>query len=562
MIPHQPQNQFGVPMPNPWMQNHWNQGPWNQGPQRSGEDYRAEAEKARLQMLQADGKAQIDRLLDENRRMAEAIQKAHDHPREDPALKAQLEREREERHKAERAAEHAAFEARLALMTASAKPTGPSEEALRLTRLEEDRKRDEERRRYEDQLKEMRDESRRREDALALEMRALRDRPTGPDPMIQFLMQQQETARETARIQADGAKEAARLQSEAMRERGREQSELINGLKAYMMSPMETARLVNDASQGQHQFVKSMASTFNDVAGVMSGYMRNMMENMAGPAESPVTRVVEGTIATAKEMFDRWNTSKTQADVARTNAQRDVMRAQAEASRPWMPGEGQPVAQPVTPSPAANGNGQAQTWVTPPPVAQAGLSGATVPSPLREGGKTDEQWFGPALPDMLQLREGILHFIESISMQPMRMMADGSAPEGISPDKAAQYILMAANLIAKENVQGVVAFDRLFGQQMYSDLMKVLLPDGMAPASMTTGFRDDTLKYLYRLVEGKSLHEVEDRDDDGEDHDADADDDSDDENDHDDNPDQDGIVVVVPAKAKAKAKAKTQSQQR
>jgi len=476
-------------------------------------DYRAEAERARLATIEASTKAQVDRLLDENRRLAETVQRANEHPREDPNMKAQLEAAREARHQAELVAERNAFEARLAAFTA--KPTGPSEEMLRMQKMEDDNRREreerarkEERDRQDAQLKEMREEARRDREALVATINELKSRPTGPDPILVMIQQQAEASKEAARIQADASKEIARLAADSARERGREQDTLLANLKHYMMSPGDTARLINDQQQGQHMFVNNMAKTFNDVAGVMRDWYGNMMQQMQSPPESPVIRVVEGGIASFKDMFDRWTTGKTQTQIQQMRTQSDVARAQADAMRPIMPQ--QVVQQP------ANGNGQPQVWQPPPPVVPVSLAGApsaaSVPEappvpaggPLRIGGKSDAEWFGAGLNDILQMREHAAFFVESIAMDPIRPHPQNpNRPAGLGPDEAAKYVLTAVKFLESQTPPvPVLAFDYLFKQQMYPQLVEALLPD------IHPSYRMEMLTYLRGLLDGKSMDQI------------------------------------------------------
>ena len=507
---------------------------------------RQEAEAARLQAIEERHKRELDRVLDDNRRMNEQARTAAA-PSEDPAMRERLEREREERFKASLDAERARADAAIQLMLAkieAQKQTGPSEADQRVARLEEENRRTEERRRQEDQIKEMRDESRRREDQMMAMITALKDQPRGPDPMIQMMMmqnqQQMEAAKEGARMQAEAAKESARLNAEAARERTREQADLLGNLKHYMMSPTEVARMINDGQQGQHMFVKSMAGTFNDVAGVMRDWFQNMAQTMGGQPESPAVRVIEGAVASAKDMCERWNQGKTQTEVARANAQARMAQSQAEAysavNRPAT-APGPVVTPPPAPMPSTPGitttppNGDAQAaagWSAPPPVTQA--------PPLRKG-KTDEEWFGPALKDISDIREAANLFCESVAMDPPRMREDGSGPAGVGPDEAAMMIMQASAFIrakVKETpvlADQVKAFSYLFEQGMISQLVEVIFPD------VHPGYREDCCHFLFRLLDGKPLHDPnEEQDgDDGDDGDQTGDDDPDNDN-HDGQP--------------------------
>lgn len=509
------------------------------------EDYRREAEQARLTAVEMKGS--LERLAEENRRLAAEAAKAMQARPEDSALKQQLEREREERHKAELAAQQAAFKAELAAITAQLTANkGPSDAEVRVAALEaESRRKDEERRREDEARRDREAEARQRAEddrRRSDELKAIRDESQAAiaaanarteailasinaqpkvDPMQQLMMQMllnnTESAKEQARLQAETARETARIQADAAKDRAREQTDLLNGLKTYMMSPIEVARMIGDASQGQHQFVGTMTKTFSDAFGTMRDTYRNMMEAMQGPGESPVLRVIEGGVQSAKEMFERWNQSKATTQVAAMNAQRDVATAQAAAMRPIMPHEQRAAQAPQPANGNGNGNGTPTSgWQPPPPVAQqapqpqqAGLGNAVASVPvgdptLRKGGRTDAEWFGDALPDVLALREGIIDFIGSVSMNPPRI-GDDNRPIGIGPDQAALVAILAAQHIMQTGLKGIPAFEYLFQEKMYDALMDIILPDGFVDPTVASGFRTETLQYLYQLLNGNNL---------------------------------------------------------
>jgi hypothetical protein len=144
---------------------------------------------------------------------------------------------------------------------------------------------------------------------------------------------------------------------------------------------------------------------------------------------------------------------------------------------------------------------------------------------MREGGKTDEEWFGPALPDVLQLRTGVTQFLKSVSKDPPQLGPD-RRPLGFGPDQAAAFMIQAAAMIENYAKQpgfpGVFAFDYLFKNEMYGDLVEILLPD------VPQMFREDTLKFFYHLLSGKPIEgeievETEDEDDEGEEEEEESD---------------------------------------
>jgi hypothetical protein len=462
---------------------------------------RQEAEAARLTAQEERHKAEMQRVMDASQRAVDELRRSNEQrPRVDEGMQARLEHEREERRKAELAAEQTRFEATIKSMEArmeaqAHRPTGPSEADIRMQRLEDDARRREDQQRQDAALAQIREENRRREDMLMAQLTELKANRT--DPMMTFILQQMqsqnESAKEIARVQADAAKENARIQAELQRERTREQEVLIASMKPFMMAPAEMARMMSDKDSSQHQFVRSMATTFNDVAGVMRDWFANMAQMVGGQGESPVVGLAKDAIESAKDMFKTYNDGKSQVQAAQANAQREYIRAQAQANQPQQPQ-------------------QPQTWQPPPPVAQpsaqaGGLNGANsngaapaappAPSPLRKGGKTDEEWFGVAIDDIRDMRGQVATYQIAIAQDPPDLDPKTKQPRGMSPDQSAQTILTAAQIIEAKRIPGVYAFEYLYKNEMYSDLVEVLLPDASA------AYRTDAVRYLYhRLGQG------------------------------------------------------------
>jgi hypothetical protein len=123
-------------------------------------------------------------------------------------------------------------------------------------------------------------------------------------------------------------------------------------------------------------------------------------------------------------------------------------------------------------------------------------------------GHTDEEWFGPIMPRVTELRDGVDRFIESISMNPARLKKDGTV-DGVEPETAASVILQAAMLVMQQNIQ-IPAMMELLGQGRVADFMDVLLPNAPQP------YRDEVAQMVLAELQGGS--------DDGEDEDEDEDD--------------------------------------
>jgi hypothetical protein len=125
-------------------------------------------------------------------------------------------------------------------------------------------------------------------------------------------------------------------------------------------------------------------------------------------------------------------------------------------------------------------------------------------------GHTDEEWFGPILPKVVELREGVAKFIESISMTPPRLNKDGSV-DGVEPEQASSVILQAAMIVMQQQIP-IAAMIDLLGQGRVADFMDVLLPDAPQP------YRDEVAQMVLTELQGGADDEDEEdeEDEDGE----------------------------------------------
>lgn len=459
---------------------------------------KAENERLRLQQLEERHQAQVRAQEEAHQRALAALRDEIRNAKPtspDPALLDKLEREREERLKAERERERAEWEAKIAAMqAANAKAPGSDEIALLRQKMEEDRRRYEEENRRRDEEARRREDERRRDDEIARLRESINAKPQGPDPMMLMFLEQMKAS---AAFAAESAKEQARAQADVVRE-----------LRSQMIQPMEMARLIKEAGSGQDQIIQSTVRTLNDVFGTAQQWFQSMMQQMGGGGESPAIRLIEGGMSQVKDMADRYFQTKAQTEVAKSNAQREAAKAavaQAQAFSGQVMAAQQPALAPAaaasTPAPAATEQ------------PSSGLNGASAPAAtadpasakLRKGGRTDAQWFGPAIDDVGALRELAGKFCTSLKTGAKN--SDG-LPDGLGPDQAAMFVLQAANVLRTQVREGklpkdaVPAFSYLFENEMYPDLVEVLLPD--VPA----GYREDVLQFMFGLLEGKTPEQI------------------------------------------------------
>ena len=182
-----------------------------------------------------------------------------------------------------------------------------------------------------------------------------------------------------------------------------------------------------------------------------------------------------------------------------------------------------------------NGNGKPAfpPWVTPPKVKPVkpvevvgsgpvvvggGLGGVNAPAPAklrvvapedirRIKGRTDEEWFGPMLVKVNELRGFVALFIQGLEQDPP-VLLDNAA----NPEICALAIHQAALFVMEQQIP-IPAMVDLLVQGMVADFLDVLLPD--APQA----YRDDVARIL---MSNGETEEEDDDDDDDDDDDADA----------------------------------------
>lgn len=305
--------------------------------------------------------------------------------------------------------------------------------------------------------------------------------------------------------------------AEVLKEMARENNAAMQRFQSFMMNPVELMRLARESQDGIEKAIERTTRFTDNVVGMQQRVLENALSMQ--PQGNGVIEVVSKGLTDVKEFFERFVTSKSKEAIAGAQAQAEVARAQAHAvevhARATNP---QAFAQPGLSGPA---DVQQQQQFTPPPPPATATAIPVTDQPdeqrprriERLWGRTDEEWFGQALPDVLNLRAGVAQFMLAVA----EYERTGSAPEkfdeipGTRPVHAARAIGLA---VAVAQQQGLVipAIIELLLPGMLPEFVTVLLPD--APQK----YRDDVVLQATKLTQA----EDEDEDDDDEDPDAGA----------------------------------------
>jgi hypothetical protein len=460
--------------------------------------YREEADRR-------EEKAELRRLRDENeRRERESTEARH---------RAELDRDR--------AAANDRFgrlESSLTGLVAAIKDMGttskgPSPElaAMQMQLEQERRDRENDRReretreliqRMQDSTKDQIAEMKRQFDAVIAQMANTNANRT--DPMITFMQAQ------------------TKEHSEALKEIARLNASTVERIQANVMKPQEMIALARESQRDIEAVTTRMTGFFGNVVEMQQKVMDNAL-NMQPQGNSVVEAVSKG-LDNLKEWGERYVGAKAteqkiqaHASVAIAQAQAQAIEAQARASNPMAFSPQEPI---ITPPPPP------QDQLAGPAVAQAPET-AKVPRIEKLWGRTDEEWFGPVLDEVNNLREGVKAFHESLKSDPPTTDAKGNIV-GVTPDQAAAGVMHAVQLTEQHGIK-VPAIAELLMPGQLAAFMGLLLPDGIA----ADNYRTDVVTALQKLADPMS----------------DAEDDADDDDDDDGNPDDEPEIVVEPARS-------------
>lgn len=558
--PAQPQPQYAAPAPAPapfyppvFVQQPQQQAPFTPFDRTAAmEKEKYEREKTELQQKLADAQKreteerharEMDNIRRENDRKLDEL-KASIAPKSDPAVDARF------------AKLESVLDKIVDKLTATPASTGPSPEMLamqkaiddanrrneelqrdmqrREEKAESERRAENERRDRERSEQNLREEMRRQEagfkemiGSLTAMIAELKSKPTGPDPMIQFM------------------ENSSRQQLETVRDLMRTQQNALDNLRTMMMTPRDVLALAKEGQGGFDEMRRQITGTYGDV---MNAY-RQVLETsiqMQPQGESPMLGVVKDGMTQAKEFADRYFGNKSKEQIEAMRAQRAVYEAQARAAGqaaaavggvPPVAQGGAPVNEDLAQQAAQEAAGLGGAVVTPPPVyvpeknahtpggqlppsnvipitqAQAAPAPAVNVPPAQ---RTDAQWFGPALPNVHELRDAVAVFLDAIQKGEAGLDPKTKRPKGASPDQAANAILQAAGVIAQQNIP-VPAFTELFLQEQIVDAIGLILPN-----PIPQGYRDDVVKNIMTQLAEQEADDDEDDDDEDEDGKEDA----------------------------------------
>lgn len=344
-------------------------------------------------------------------------------------------------------------------------------------------------------------------------------------------------------------------QMDAMKEMARNSQAQLDRVQNHIMRPQDILAIAKESQSSTEHVVGNISRQYEQMFAMSRALTEQAAQLNQGQGGNEVIGLVRDVGANLAEMARKYTGDKSKEAVAQVNAHAEVAKAQAEvqkaqleqmarmaqmeaaiksgaavqmpdgsfraggahqhvmpavagpsgptrvgqtsSARPWIPPKAQVVSTPANGSNGLNGT--------------SGLNGApqggqVVPikqpegEPRRIKGRTDVEWFGLTLPNVMELREAVDKFITALGESPPRR-------DGAEPAEAAFAIQQAASEVMRRQIPIPAMIDLLM-QGMVADFLDVLLPD--APQA----YRDDVVKIL---MNGDAEEEDEDDDDDDDD---------------------------------------------
>ena len=370
----------------------------------------------------------------------------------------------------------------------TAKPTGPSPEMLAMqaqveAMREENRRLNDERMRERERMEaerreaaiEARLEAQRQETAAALQrMEAAMiaaSKNTGPDPL--FLMMQ----------------ESNRNTIEMMKENQRRSDDQLKSMQAFSLTPEAIIRMVKEQSNGADELRRTMSGMFEDAMKVNNQITARALE-LTPAGESTTTRMIEQAVEKVPELMQAYfgnkaagEASKAKAEIANAQAiAAQANAAQAELNRMAIMEQRARMQQeqaeqaPPTGIPATSALPVAAAPVAVAAPAQPIIvQDLTTPAQAQlRYGHTDEEWFGIALPKVIELRAEVATFLANIQAKPPLTGPNGKLLGASAEDVA--HVIAGAIDVANKNNLDIKIIDELFRNERYEKMFAIILP--------------------------------------------------------------------------------------
>jgi hypothetical protein len=307
------------------------------------------------------------------------------------------------------------------------------------------------------------------------------------DPMLQIMLEQ------------------SRNSIAAMERIAGQSNAAIEKMQANMLSPRDIMTITREASASGDQITQKMSTAYTAVLDMQNKVLENAIN--AQPAGSPVVELVREGVNGVKEMAERYvtTTNRMKQVEAQSNAQVESARSQAQAIQAQAQaaiananaraayGQGPALPQPPGQQPGLagpqNGNGKPsntntyEEWkrqreqaeqanVAAPPRETASVAPSPTPNaPPTHHGRTDAQWFGPALAEVIATRQAVNELLAELKKPNPQIAEDAATPANV-----AKGVSTASMVVQAQNLP-IPAMTELLFQGKYEEFAAVLLPN-------------------------------------------------------------------------------------
>lgn len=250
-----------------------------------------------------------------------------------------------------------------------------------------------------------------------------------------------------------------------------ENSRALERVQALVLNPKELIAMARDNAAGTEAAIERTTKLTSNVLEMQNRVFETALS--VQPQGNGVVDTIREGIGSLQQFAERYVGGKSKEAVASAQAQAEIARAQVQAMEIQARAQN-PAA--FTP-PAPQGLAGAPEAIPVGPVSTTAPEDQVPAAPRVERlwGRTDSEWFGPAEPDVLRLREGAQQFLQAF--EPFK--GTGKVPEnlpGFKPDQAAHFINGAVMVAAQRGVT-IPALAELLAQGEVTAFLGVLLPD-------------------------------------------------------------------------------------
>lgn len=278
--------------------------------------------------------------------------------------------------------------------------------------------------------------------------------------------------------------ESAKTSADALKTMASENRQAIEKVQSLVMNPRDLLAIAKESAEGTEKVVERTTRMTDAVLSMQNRVLETAIS--VQPGGSPVVEAVRDGMTNLKEFAERLVGGKSREAIATVQANAEMAKAQAHVIevQARMANPGAFVGQPSLSGAAIPQPPVSAEFTPPPPPAATSTEVNAAAQPTKPArverlwGRTDDEWFGPALGEVIKLRADVGTFITNT----IALHSAGKMPEriedipGANPAGVAVGVLMATAEAQRRSVN-IPAMTELLMQGMLAEFTSVLLPD-------------------------------------------------------------------------------------